>query len=165
MPYLNINDVIEPVTETSEFQQLARVLWLDTISDQVVLFNIVKTPNKPWVMRLSELISFLDNGDIKTATIVPSPFMLRIEEDISEKEKCSRDKNWLRIRDLIETEVPGEIFQPGAMGRLITDQAIKCEIPKKTIYRLLYRYWMNGQVRNALLPDRFNSGGPGKPKQ
>jgi len=165
MPYLNINDVIEPATETAELPQLARVLWLDATTDQIVLFNITETPKKPWVMRLSELTSLLDNGDIKTAAMVPSPFMLRVEEDLSEKEKAFRDKNWLRIQDLIETEIPGEIFQPGAMGRLIANQAQKCGIPKKAIYRLLYRYWMNGQVRNALLPNRFNSGGPGKPKQ
>lgn len=71
MSYLNINDVIEPVTETTELQRLARVLWLDAISDQVVLFDMTETPKRPWVMRLSELRSILDNGDIKTATIVP----------------------------------------------------------------------------------------------
>jgi len=44
MPYLNINDVIEPATETAELPQLARVLWLDATTDQIVLFNITETP-------------------------------------------------------------------------------------------------------------------------
>ncbi|MFT5032683.1 MAG: putative transposase [Bacteroidia bacterium] len=165
MPYLNVNDVIEPVTQAIELQKLARVLWLDTISDQIVLFDITKSPKKPWVMRLSDIKYLLNNGDVKIANIIPRPFMLRLEEDLSEQDKCFRDNNWARIQELIETDILGEIFQPGAMGRLIAEQALKCEVPKKTIYRLLYRYWMNGQVRNALLPDRLNCGSPGKPKQ
>lgn len=83
MLYLNVNDVIEPVTQAIELQKLARVLWLDTISDQIVLFDITKSPKKPWVMRLSDIKYLLNNGDVKIANIIPCPFMLRLEEDLS----------------------------------------------------------------------------------
>ena len=83
MLYLNVTDVIEPVTQAIELQKLARVLWLDTISDQIVLFDITKSPKKPWVMRLSDIKYLLNNGDVKIANIIPRPFMLRLEEDLS----------------------------------------------------------------------------------
>lgn len=165
MADLNSNDVIEAVTEPHVLEGLVRVLWVDKHSDQVVLFTIEHSPGRPWVMRLSELEVWLSNGDVKVTSVTPKPYMLRVEEELLDKEKSSRDKNWSRIQALVDTDPPGEIFQPNSMGRMIANQSRKLGLPKKTLYRLLYRYWMNGQVRNALLADRVNAGGPGRSKQ
>jgi hypothetical protein len=37
-------------------------------------------------------------------------------------------------------------------------------LTRKTYYRLLYRYWLLGSIKNALLPNYMQSGGAGKPK-
>ncbi|WP_203563841.1 hypothetical protein [Deefgea sp. CFH1-16] len=44
---------------------------------------------------------------------------------------------------------------------MVSMHASKTGLPRKTLYRLLYRFWLYGSVRNALLPDRTKSGNPG----
>ncbi|WP_339547063.1 Mu transposase C-terminal domain-containing protein [Pseudomonas sp. RA_35y_Pfl2_P32] len=162
---LSKNDILEALTEPHLLKGMVRVLWIDKRSDQIVLITIERTPKRPWVMRLSELKSWLISGDIKTVSIATPTYMMKVEEDLSDKEKAFRDNNWARIQALVDTDPPDDIFQPNAMGQMVKAQSLRLETPKKTIYRLLYRYWMGGQVRNALLADRVNAGAPGKPRQ
>ena len=164
MAYLGKNDVLEAVTEPKLLKGLVRVLWVDKRSDQIVLMTIERSPKRPWVMQLSELKSWLSSGDIKFLSVTPPTYMLKTEEDLSDKEKAFRDNSWARIQSLVDTDPPDAIFQPDALGRMVAAQAVKLGLPNKSVYRLLYRYWMAGQVRNSLLPDRVNAGGPGKPK-
>lgn len=164
MADLGKNDVLEAVTEPNLLKGPVRVLWVDKRSDQIVLMTIERSPKRPWVMRLSELKSWLNSGNIKSLSVTPPTYMLKAEEDLSDKEKAFRDNNWARIQSLVDTDPPDEIFQPDALGRMVADQALKLGLPNKSVYRLLYRYWVGGQVRNSLLADRVNAGGPGKPK-
>ena len=164
MAYLGKNDVLEAVTEPKLLKGLVRVLWVDKRSDQIVLMTIERSPKRPWVMQLSELKRWLSSGDIKFLSVTPPTYMLKTEEDLSDKEKAFRDNSWARIQSLVDTDPPDAIFQPDALGRMVADQAVKLGLPNTSVYRLLYRYWMGGQVRNSLLPDRVNAGGPGKPK-
>lgn len=164
MANLGKNHVLESVTEPKLLKGLVRVLWVDKRSDQIVLMTIERSPKRPWVMQLSELKSWLSAGDIKFLSVTPPTYMLKAEEDLSDNEKAFRDNNWARIQSLVDTDPPDAIFQPDALGRMVADQAAKLGLPNKSVYRLLYRYWMAGQVRNSLLPDRVNAGGPGKPK-
>ena len=159
MAYLGKNDVLEAVTEPKLLKGLVRVLWVDKRSDQTVLMTIERSPKRPWIMQLSELKSWLSSGDIKFLSVTPPTYMLKAEEDLSDKEKAFRDNNWARIQSLVDTDPPDAIFQPDALGRMVADQAVKLGLPNKSVYRLLYRYWMGGQVRNSLLPDRVNAGG------
>lgn len=39
------------------------------------------------------------------------------------------------------------------MGPMISAQAKAIGLPRKTLYRLLYRYWLFGCTKNALLPN------------
>ncbi|CAB3728586.1 hypothetical protein LMG27174_05590 [Paraburkholderia rhynchosiae] len=48
------------------------------------------------------------------------------------------------------------------MGALVALHAEATAMQRKTLYRLLYRYWTLGQIRNALLPNYENVGAPGK---
>ena len=56
----------------------------------------------------------------------------------------------------------GAIFEPEAMGGMVSKRAAALGVPRKSLYRILYRFWMNGQVRDALLPNYEQSGAPGK---
>ncbi|MDE1914445.1 MAG: transposase, partial [Pseudomonas sp.] len=134
MADLGKNDVLQAVTEPPLLKGLVRVLWVDRRSDQIVLITIEPSPKRPWVMRLSDLKTWLSAGDIKTITMASPTYMLKVEDDLSDKEKAFRDNNWARIQPLVDTDPPDEIFQPGSMGRMVSDQALKLEIPKKTLY-------------------------------
>ena len=97
MAYLGKNDVLEAVTEPKLLKGLVRVLWVDKRSDQIVLMTIERSPKRPWVMQLSELKRWLSSGDIKFLSVTPPTYMLKTEEDLSDKEKAFRDNPDIRV--------------------------------------------------------------------
>ncbi|OJB30494.1 Mu transposase C-terminal domain-containing protein [Burkholderia ubonensis] len=157
-----VNTVIEALADQLPFEGTARVLWSDESAGVTTLITVAQTPRKPWTVASEDVKTWLLRGEARRTQFRLPAYMLRVEEDISEGERASRDRNWERIAGLIDTAVPGEIFAAGAMGPLVALHAKATGSQRKTLYRLLYRYWMFGQIRNALLPDYENAGAPGK---
>lgn len=159
-----INDVFESLTQ-EKFTAPARVLWIAESYDEATLITIETPAKKPWTFSYRQLLLLVEVGEIKRVVITVPKFLLKLEEELEQKDMQIRDDNWARIKPLIETKQPGEIFFPKAMGALVAAQANFLAIDKKTLYRLLYRYWQFGSNQNSLLPNYLNSGGPGKPKK
>lgn len=158
---IRINNVFQP-HEGASFGSPCRVIWIDPDTDAAVLISIEKTPKQPWIYGLSSLIQLLREEQISRVELTVPQFMMALEEEIPPKFKAMRDANWERIRPLLELRHDDSIFQPRAMGALIQSHAERIKVERRTIYRLLYRYWMFGAVRNALLPQYSNSGAKGK---
>lgn len=158
---LAINDVVESVMGEVPFDKPARVLWIDRDSGDVTLLTIESPPKRPWIFGLDELVLMLRAETMRKTKVRAPAFMLDLETDLTEYAKEVREKNWERIQPLLETALPGEIFLPGMLGAMVAAHATKSGLPRKTLYRLLYRYWLYGGVRNALLPDRTRRGNPG----
>lgn len=148
---ISINDVFEPVTELSVLTTLARVLHLDEEHDAAIVIDLVEPLRKPYPLGLEELRLSLKTGDTKSVVTGVPEFLLVLEYDIDESTKRDRDEKWAVIAPLLDPAYPGQIFVRGEMGRLVGIRAAELGIQRKTIYRLLYRYWFYGQVRNALL--------------
>src|SRR3546814_9870457 len=91
--------------------------------------------------------------------------MLALESEISEKHRTIRDAGWARIKALVDAPRDADIYFPGRMGALINSHARATGVERKTLYRLLYRYWMLGSIRNALLPQYIRSGAKGTSRQ
>lgn len=161
---ITVNDVFESITQEDPFQQPARVLWLARESNAATLITIEDPPKQPWSMPISTLTSLLQDNHIRHTTIRVPTFMLTLEDELCDKAKRIRDTGWERIRPLLETKYAGEIFFPQTMGTMISAHAKETGLPRKTLYRLLYRYWLFGSTKNALLPNYVRSGGAGKPK-
>ena len=155
-----VNAVLEALAEPKVLEALSRVLFLDRIADRAVLIGLTEPAKQPFSMRLSELETEIAAGRIHFVQLKPPAYMLRTET--TDEARASRDKNWERIAPLVSENA---IFAPGAMGRLVSARAKELNVPRKTLYRILYRFWMNGQVRDALLPNYEQSGAPGKAKQ
>ncbi|MFM0034169.1 Mu transposase C-terminal domain-containing protein [Paraburkholderia strydomiana] len=160
-PTAMLNTVIEALSDQVPFEGMARILWIDERAALITLITIAETPRKPWVAS-EDVQMWLLRGDARRSQLRLPAYMLQVEEDIPEGEKTLRDRNWERIAGLIDTAVPGEIFAVRAMGALVALHAEATGTQRKTLYRLLYRYWTFGQIRNALLPDYENVGAPGK---
>lgn len=160
-PPLVVNDVIESVMGEDPFSKPARVLWIDRNSGDVTLITIESPPKRPWLFGYDELALMLQAGLMRKTKVRIPAFMLDLEEDLPENAKKVREKNWERIQPLVKTAFPGEIFFPGMLGTMVAAHAAKSGLPRKTLYRLLYRYWLYGGVPNALLPDRTSRGNPG----
>jgi hypothetical protein len=159
-----INTVIEALSDQLPFEGMARILWIDERAALTTLITIAQTPRQPWIAANEDVQAWLLRGDARRSQLRSPAYMLQIEEDIPEAERALRDRNWQRIAELINAAAPGRIFEPRAMGALVALHAKATGTQRKTLYRLLYRYWSFGQIRNALLPDYENAGAPGKPR-
>lgn len=148
---ISVNDVFEPVTELSLLSTMARVLHLDEKNDALVVIDLIEPPRKPYSIGLEELRVSLASGHTKPVVTAVPEFLLVLEEDLDEGARLDRDQKWALIAPLLDPAYPGQIFFRGEMGRLVGNRAAEIGMQRKTIYRLLYRYWFYGQVRNALL--------------
>ncbi|STQ91953.1 Mu transposase C-terminal domain-containing protein [Iodobacter fluviatilis] len=162
--FINVNSAFESITQEPQFLHPARILWIDKENDSAVLITIEDPPKQPWSISLTELDSLLQEKKIRHTVIKVPAFMLALEDEIDTKAKHIRETSWERIQPLLETKYLGEIFVPQAMGTMIAAHAKAINLPRKTLYRLLYRYWLFGGTKNALLPNYVRSGGAGKAK-
>lgn len=144
-----VNDVFEPVTDLSVIATIARLLYQDETHDLAVVMDLSDPPRQPYAVGLEELRRSLASGHTKPAAIATPEFMLVLEEQLDERAKQGRDEKWAVIAPLLDPEYPGQIFVRGELGRLVSKRASELGIQRKTIYRLLYRYWFYGQVRNS----------------
>ncbi|UUZ66385.1 Mu transposase C-terminal domain-containing protein (plasmid) [Polaromonas sp. P1-6] len=157
---LEVNDLVESLTEPPELDGLCRVLWVDRPNDRALLMVMEDSPKQPFPRQLSLLEGWIRAGTARKTTLKPPVYMLR--SDLTDAARASRDSNWERIAPLVATKA---IFEPEAMGTMVSQRAAELSLPRKSLYRILYRFWMNGQVRDALLPNYEQSGAPGKAKQ
>jgi hypothetical protein len=81
------------------------------------------------------------------------------------KYQLKRDKLWSIIEPIVTGENQEIVFSSGDRWRLIEERSKKVGMTSAYIYRLIQRYWLYGQIPNALLPAYSNSGGRGKVKQ
>lgn len=159
------NCVLESVDGIAPFDEPARILWIDRSQDLVTLFSLTQPLRQPWHMRASEVESSIENGQLRTVAVRLPAYMLRPEGDLAERERGIRDRNWERIKAIADGDQSGQIHQPGALGAMIARHAPEIGMDRKSLYRLLYRYWCYGMTPNAFLPAYENSGGSGKSKQ
>ncbi len=161
---ISTQEVFESIHQEVPFALPARVLWMDKENNLASLITMQVPPRQPWTIALDELHGLLQEQKIRRVDIKVPAFMLLLEDELTAKAKLIRQTSWERIRPLVQTKYPGEIFFPDAMGPLLSAHAAAMGLPRKTLYRLLYRYWLFGSTENTLLPDYVRSGGAGKPK-
>lgn len=155
---INCNDIFEPVTEYSLISGLIRVLWLDEKYDTVHVIEMCDPPRHPLILSLQQLRASISGGDTKLATVKTPEYLLISEESVEENRRLERDTRWSIISPLLNSDVPGQIFYQGEMGRMVASRAAELGVQRKKIYRLLYKYWINGQVRNSLLSNYAGCG-------
>ena len=158
---LGVNCIVSPGEGSGLLNKPVRVLG---IKDELVLvIELGLMPRKPWWVVISLLIEEINSGAaVINPELVPL-HLLRSDDEIGENEKASRDRNWERVRGLVEDHAPLDILTSN-FGALVADHAIMEGVDRKQIYRLLYRYWSMGQTRNAFLWNTSACGGPGKKK-
>lgn len=166
-----INDVVESMAQETPFSAPARILWIDRENDQVVLMTISNPPRAPWSFSWTTLNALLKESRLRYVEIAVPSYMKVLDNELPDEEKAIRDANWNRIKPLIKSRRVGEIFAPGAMGKMIAERALEIakernsQPDRKSLYRLLYRYWLFGGLRNALLRNFANFGAPGTSRQ
>jgi hypothetical protein len=159
---LLINQVVESIHGEQPFELPARVLWLDRDLDIVTFITIRKPLRAPWSMSLSETEVMMRAEKLRLTSIRVPEFMMRVEEDLSEIAKEVRQRCWDVVQPLIEGPEKDRIYHPGALGGIVSAHAKLIGKEPKSVYRLLYRFWVYGLTRNAFLDNYANSGAAGK---
>ena len=153
------NEVFEPVTEDAVISTLSRVLWVGYREVVIALIDITSNlDRKPFLVDLDDFKSSVQSGDIKLSEVKASRYLMVLEDTLSPEQKQDRDNKWEMIAPIINHEIPGYIFFPGELEALVAARASELGIYRRKIYRLLQRYWTNGQIRNSLLKDYTGVG-------
>lgn len=155
---LTVNVILESVFAEPPFEYPMRVLWTNREIDLVMLFPLKEPYRLPTPMRLSEIESMLNAEKLRKVSMRLPAFMLQTEEELSDAAKAKRTQLWTLIGPIFADE---QIYLPGKFGSVIAGYAAKVNKPRKTIYRLVYRYWAFGMTPNAFLGKYVNSGAPG----
>lgn len=156
---VDVNDIFEPVTEDAVINSLVRALWVSQKDDLAALIVLTKDNVKqPFTLKLSDLMRSLESGDVKKAKIKTPSYLLVLEDSLTKEQKEDRDKKWNIISPIVNQEDSILPFLPGELWPLITARAIEVGVQRRQILRLVYRYWVNGQIKNALLKNYVNVG-------
>jgi len=155
---LPVNTVLEAVFPEPPFEHAMRVLWTSRQDDLVILFALKEPYRAPVPMLLSEVESMLNAGKLRKMTMRLPAFMLQTEEEMSDAVKIKRTERWELIRPIFADD---QIYFPGRFGATIAAYAAKVGKQRKSIFRLVYRYWAFGMTPNAFLGKYINSGAPG----
>ncbi|QAY83350.1 Mu transposase C-terminal domain-containing protein [Pseudomonas arsenicoxydans] len=159
-----INYVLVPVLESSIAKTILRIIDTDNHSGQLLVISLEHQLKKPWVVGFEEVSFELEQGILRMDQDVPAAYMLKPEDELSEKEKSSRETSWRLIRELVEGKNAGDLFIDGEFGKRVADHAAVSNTSRAMIYKLLYRYWAYGQSKNVFLWQSSNWGAPGKRK-
>jgi|GEM_PF-960963 len=138
------NDVIEIANRQY------RILCIEPGRNELWLIAIIEANAYPHRQALNELVKLENGGKIKR---VPDTDFRVI--NVSAKAKKHRDVAWERIKPIVTHE---DIFSRETRGRLIKQRADELKCSRVTIYKDLKRYWVGGQVKDALLPNHHLSG-------
>jgi len=136
---------------------------LQVIGDEVVLFRLKAPFQKPFFEDRSIALNWLQSSTLLIQDF-PLPSYMKADAQVPTKYLTRRDELWATIEPLVTGENAVIIFSVGDRWRLITQRAEETGITPPYLLRLLQRYWLYGQIPNALIPAYGNSGGKGKPK-
>ena len=161
MADLRVNCIVSPGEGSDLLEKPVRVLGLK--DNFVLVIELSTNPIKPWRVEKSLLVEEIDSGAAVLSSETVPRHLLRSDDELSENERNSRERNWNLIRGMVENETALNILTSN-FGALVADQAMEMGVDRKQIYRLLYRYWSMGQTRNAFLWNTSACGGRGKKK-
>lgn len=154
---LIVNSIIRFLDDNRE----ERILRVHEEIDEVIIININNNemPSKKSFVELVEAIK-----SNRAIINVEEKYLLFIkEEDLSVRDKESRDRAWNIIKDIVSSRY--DIFNPTLRGIIINEVSVKNNIHKNTIIKYLKKFWKRGCVKNTLLPDFYRCGGYGKEKK
>lgn len=159
-----INNVLVPVLDSSFAKTVLRIIDVDIQADQLLVISLESRLKKPWIVDLKHVSIEIAQGLLRMDQDVPAAYMLKAEDQLTEKEKLSREHSWSLIKGLVDGKNAGELFIGGEFGRRVADHAAGLKLSRGGIYKLLYRYWAHGQSKNVFLWQSTQWGAPGRKK-
>ena len=157
---MRVNTIIAPTATETSLEEAYRVLTFDGRTDKIWLMALKRPWKMPQEFTLSEIASSL-SGDMPTRIVreaIPTPYMTVAEEKLPVHVKAVRDEAWECIEPLIAGIGGRNLCSASDRGSQIAARAQAKNMPLKSLYRMLYRYWIYGMTQNACLPNWPNCG-------
>ncbi|WP_224984215.1 Mu transposase C-terminal domain-containing protein [Geomonas agri] len=149
--------VVKPMVDSPK-DLLECVLY--AMDDQCFVIQLNGDVKLPYIREKKEIISALNSGKAIQRTIHPNTKQICADENYIDKHRHSRDRAFELIQEIVEDEP--NIYFSEKRGQLVKSVVEKHKVTKSEIYKFLYRYWVGGNTKNALLPCYDRCGAPGK---
>lgn len=155
--------MVNTLLRYKEPERVERVLWIDKITNVVVLINVFDN-SWTYFQELSYIQELISDGDIEILNNDPF-FRVVDEETLSMKEREKRDFAWKVLSYILNRLGVPKIFIKEERRKIVSETISEFGVSRNTIDNYLKRFWKRGQVKNALLNDYYNCGGSGKEKK
>ncbi|KAA3490978.1 transposase, partial [Vibrio mimicus] len=140
-----------------------RILDVLLNAETVILFTLDNNSStvRPLAISIDNFIELVKANKLKPSRFQLPDYLLIAEDAVSEEHAVRRDKNYQLVSGLISDKL--FLFDYSTKKRVpqLSEYANKVDVDRKTIARLLTRYWRYGQTKMALLPAFAHSGGLG----
>lgn len=158
MHNLSINTIINPTPDSMVIDKPIRILDISDDRTEAIVISCEQTPKKPWPISLTELKTEIECNSCYIAVEQTPDFILKNEDDLSDVEKKDRDHRWSLISGLVDAYPVHELITKLKFGTIVKNHAKSVQTDPRQVYRLLFRYWVHGQIKNALLSDSSKIG-------
>ena len=151
--------VINSLIKYKDTGIIERILWVENMVNLIVVINISDNC-WPVFREFNHIKELINEKEIEILNNEPF-FRLFSEEELSIKEKGKRDFAW-RILELIFNKIDKpNVFIKGERREILKEVIAEFNISRNTVDNYLKRFWKRGQVKNSLISDLGNCGGPG----
>jgi len=158
-----INTIIEWLDSSEGTNRLERVLWIDALGKEVVVFALFNPRALPEWKDAAEIEKAFADGIAIKRISDPYTSLALPDSEILQKHRERRDRAWEIIKDLVVDEP--DIYKSEGRGRLLHHTSEQFGVQTKTVYKYLRKYWAGGKTKNALLPAYDRCGAPGKERK
>jgi len=143
---------------------LYRLLDIMLDVESIILFSLLdnSTTIRPIAVSLEGFAELVSNGKASKSQYELPNYILVDEEKISREHIDRRDKNYDLISGIISNKTFIFDYATKKRSPQLAAHAKTVNVDRKSLARLLTKYWQNGQDKMALLPAFANSGGSGR---
>lgn len=118
---LRPNCIVSPAEQSYLLEKPVRVLGID--KNYVLVIELGRNPTKPWKLAKSILLQEIDSGAAVVSPELVPMYLLRTDEELSENERNSRDRNWNLVRGLVEDQSALTLLS-SSFGKLVAEHAM-----------------------------------------
>lgn len=140
----------------------ARLLYAD---NEISYLIDIDSNRLPYSMSTSDLVTQLDTGNATYISDFISEYAFLFDDEISPESIAVRDKYYSILEPLISKIMVPDIYIKKQLSPLIREVAEYSGLSNQTILNKLKKYWREGFIKNALLPDFYKCGAKGKPRK
>lgn len=169
---LTVNSLLQWVREDEDGAEVfvvERILHIDESATDIATIDVDDRRAEPVWRKRDEIEAAIETKEVVLLQVdhrSPPPFS---ESDLNSpkyaKIKEKREEAMAVISFLFGAENAVRMLFPRERAALVAEAVRRFGLYRKTVYRIVRRWWQGGQTPNAVLGRYYRSGGPGKSRK